>query len=107
MRGVVIELGQLPVVEHAEVVELLLDRTRHALQLLEVVGGAARTGQALEAGRLRRGRDLLGHRLGGGTDVDTGIALRPRNAVDRGRRAIPVSTRSEEHTSELQSRENL
>ena len=43
------ELGDLPVVEDAEVVELLLDRRRHAGELLEVVGDAARPGQRLEA----------------------------------------------------------
>src|ERR1700742_2983399 len=59
VRGVVIELGELPVMEDAEVVELLLDRTRHAGELLEVVGGAARTGQALEARRLGGRRKLL------------------------------------------------
>src|ERR1700744_5167959 len=52
--GVVIELGELPVVENAEVVELLLDRTRNAGQLLEVVGGTARTGEALEPACRRR-----------------------------------------------------
>ena len=51
VRGIVVELGELPVVENTEVVELLLDRTRHAGKLLEVVGGAARTGQPLEAMR--------------------------------------------------------
>src|SRR3954452_16198726 len=59
VRGIVIELGELPVVEDAEVVELLLDRTRHAGELLEVVGGTARAGQALETGRLRCGRNFL------------------------------------------------
>ena len=41
------ELGDLRVVEDAEVVELLLDRRRHAGKLLEIVGNAARTGQRL------------------------------------------------------------
>src|SRR5436190_23562934 len=59
VRGVVVEFGELPVVEDAEIVELLLDRTRHAGELLEIVGGATRTCQTLEAGRLRSGRDFL------------------------------------------------
>ena len=82
VRGVVIEFGQLPVVEDAEVVELLLDRAGHAGELLEVVGGAARPGKTLEAGRLRRRRNFLADRLRGGADIDPGIALRTRNAVD-------------------------
>src|SRR5215218_2818139 len=62
VRGVVIEFGELPVLEDAEVVELLLDRTRYAGELLEVVGGATRTSQTLEAGGLRSGRDFLARR---------------------------------------------
>src|SRR6185437_4724441 len=86
VRGGVVEFGELPIVEDAEIVELLLDRAGHAGELLEVVGRAARTGQALEAGGRRSRRDFLAHRLRRGTDVDAGIALRPRNAVDRGAR---------------------
>src|SRR5690349_2168747 len=82
VRGVVIEFGELPVVEDAEVVELLLDRTRHAGELLEVVGGAARTCQTLEALLMRRSGDFLAGRVGGRTDIDAGIALRAGNAVD-------------------------
>src|ERR1700712_3573715 len=81
-RGVVIEFGQLPVVEDAEIVELLLDRTRHAGELLEIVGGAARAGQTLESGRLRCGRNFLLDRLGEGAGIDPGFALGARNAVD-------------------------
>src|ERR1700731_1614235 len=62
--GVVIEFGQLPVVEDAEIVELLLDRAGHAGELLEVVGGTARPGETLEPGRLRRRRNRLAQRLG-------------------------------------------
>src|SRR6186713_2069356 len=65
VRRVVIEFGELPVVEDAEIVELLLDRTGHAGELLEVVGCTARTGKTLEAGRLRRRRDFLADRLRG------------------------------------------
>src|SRR5665213_1961577 len=49
VRGLLVELGNLRVVEDAEIVELLFDRRRYAGQLLEVVGNAARTGQLLEA----------------------------------------------------------
>src|SRR5580700_7957335 len=54
VRGVVIEFGQLPIVEDAEIVELLLDRAGHAGEFLEIVGRTARTRQTLEAGRLWR-----------------------------------------------------
>src|SRR5450432_2087944 len=57
--GVVIEFGELPVMEDAEIVQLLLDRPRHAGELLEVVGGAARPRQTLEARWLRRGGKLF------------------------------------------------
>src|ERR1700676_774354 len=50
--GVVIEFSQLPIVEDAEIVELLLDRAGHAGELLEVVGAAARPGKTLEARRV-------------------------------------------------------
>src|ERR1700738_394778 len=57
--GVVVEFGKLRIVEDAEVVELLLDRTGHAGELLEVVGAAARPCKTLEARGLRRRRDFL------------------------------------------------
>src|SRR5207248_7811851 len=79
---IVIEFGELPIVEDTEVVELLLDRTGNAGKLLEVVGGAARTCQTLEARGFRRGRDFLARRLDGGADIDAGVALCPRNAID-------------------------
>jgi len=75
VRGIVVEFGELPVVEDAEVVELLLDRTRYAGELLEVVGGATRTGQTLEAGRLGCCRNFLAGRLSGGADVDAVVTL--------------------------------
>src|SRR6185503_768726 len=84
VRGIVVELGELPVVEDAEVVELLLDRTRHAGELLEVVGGAARTGKTLEAGRLGSRRNFLAGWLDRSTDVDAVVALGTRDAVDGG-----------------------
>src|SRR3954462_1637981 len=84
MRGIVVEFGELPVVEDAEVVEFLLDRTRYAGELLEVVGGAARTGQTLEAGRLGSCRNFLAGRLSGGADVDAVVTLGARDAVDGG-----------------------
>src|SRR5260221_658832 len=80
--GVVIEFGQLPVVEDAEIVELLLDCPGHAGELLEVVGGTARPGEPLEARSLGRHRNILPDRMGGCADVDSGIALRTRDAVD-------------------------
>src|ERR1700733_2919988 len=87
MRRIVIEFGQLPVMEDTEIVELLLDRAGHAGELLEIVRRTARTRQALEAGRLRRrGGSLLDDRTGRSADVNAGIALRPRNAVDRSAR---------------------
>src|SRR3977135_3683222 len=73
--GVVIEFGQLPIVEDTEIVELLLDRTGRACELLEIVGGAARARQTLEAGRLWCRRNFLADRMSGGTDIDPGIAL--------------------------------
>src|SRR5918995_2920382 len=58
VRGIVIEFGKLPVMEDAEIVELLLDRAGHAGELLEVVGGTARPGNALETRGLRRRPDF-------------------------------------------------
>src|ERR1700755_650905 len=77
VRGVVIELGELPVMEDAEIVQLILDRTRHAGELLEIVGGAARTGQTLKAsgGSCRR---ILLDRSRGRADIDAELALRAR-----------------------------
>ena len=73
--------------EDAEVVELLLDRGRHAGELLEIVGDAARTGQRLEAETLfLRLRQILDDRLLGGAEIDARGALRARDAVDRGTR---------------------
>src|ERR1700730_13615722 len=74
--GVVIEFGELPIVEDAEVVELLLDRAGHAGELLEGVGSPPCHGQALEADRLRRGRNFLPNWMGGGADIHARIALR-------------------------------
>src|SRR4051794_7091112 len=70
VRAVVVELGKLPVVEDAEVVELLLDRTRDAGELLEIVGGATRAGQSLELRGSQCGRKLFLQRRGGSADVD-------------------------------------
>src|SRR5665647_2547943 len=82
--GVVIEFGELPVVEDAEVVELLLDRAGHAGELLEIVGRTARTGETLEARRLRCRGNFLADRLHRSTDIHARIALRTRDAVDHG-----------------------
>src|SRR5712664_2914484 len=82
VRGIVIEFGELPIMEDAEIVELLLDRAGHAGELLEVVGGTARPGKSLEARRLRRLRNFLADGMGGRADIDPGFALRTRDAVD-------------------------
>src|SRR5215470_13229265 len=71
------ETGNLPVMEDAQVIELLLDRRRYAGKFLEVVGNAARPGQRLEAqsvGLFRRNR--FGDRFLGGPNVDAQFALR-------------------------------
>src|SRR6202790_4360160 len=70
VRGVVIEFGELPVVEDAEVVELLLDRAGHAGELFEIVGSPPRPGQTLEARRLRRYLNFFADRMSGSADVD-------------------------------------
>ena len=81
VRRIVVEFGELPIMEDAEVVELLLDRAGHAGELLEVVGGTARPGKSLEARRLRRLRNFLADGMGGRADIDPGQgpapALRP------------------------------
>src|SRR3954471_11280477 len=77
------KLGDLRVVEDAEVVELLLDRRRNARELLEIVGDAARTGQRLEAEPLFLGlRQILDDRLLGRAEVHAHAALRTRDAVE-------------------------
>src|SRR4051794_36342987 len=82
MGGIVIEFGQLPEMEDAEIVELLLDRTRHAGELLEVVGSSSRPCEALEARRLRRCWNFLADRSSGSSDIDAGVALGTRDAID-------------------------
>src|ERR1700682_3048185 len=84
--GVVIEFGELPIMEDAEVVELLLDCTGHAGELLEIIGSTTWAGQALEADGLRRSRNFLADGMRGRPDIHTRIALRARNAVDHGAR---------------------
>src|ERR1700688_840572 len=79
LRG---ELGDLPEMEDAEVVEHLLDGRRYARELLEVVGDPARAGQRLETAGDRL-RHLLDDRLLGRTEIGAELALRPRDAVDR------------------------
>src|SRR5579871_786812 len=83
VRGVVAELGELPVMENAEVVELLLDGAGHSGELLEIVGRTTRTRQALETRSLLRERQFLARGMGGGSDVDPHLALGAGNAVDR------------------------
>ena len=72
------QLGDLRVVKDADVVELLLDRRRHASELLEVVGNAARSGQRLEAESLLvrlSGQRFDDDRLGRSADVNAKLAL--------------------------------
>src|SRR6202034_2220871 len=57
--GVVIEFGKLPVMEDAEVVELLLDRAGYAGEFLEIVGCTAWPGETLEGRRLWCRRNFL------------------------------------------------
>src|SRR6202158_5828128 len=80
--GVVIEFGQLPVVEDAEIVELLLDRAGHAGELLEIVCRTPRPRKTLGDRSLRRHRNLLTDGMRGRADIDSGVALRTRDAID-------------------------
>src|SRR5215210_2403149 len=82
MGGIVIEFSQLPEVENAEIIKLLFDRPRDAGKLLEIVSGASRPGETLEAGRLRRRRNFLAERLGGSADIDPRFTLCTGDAVD-------------------------
>src|SRR5262245_31939114 len=86
VRGLGSKARDLPVVEDAKIVELLLDRGRDMPELLEVVGNSAWPGEHLVAGVISGGGQLLHDRLGGGADVDAHVALRARNAVDGGAR---------------------
>src|SRR6516165_4110034 len=75
--------GNLPIMEDAQVVELLLDRRRYARKLFKVVGNAARAGKRFEAQSVGLlGRHVLDDRFLGGADVDAEIALGTGNAVD-------------------------
>src|ERR1700674_5630239 len=80
LRG---DLGDLPEMEDAEIVEHLLDGRRYARELLEVVGDPARTGQRLETVADRLRRHLLEDRLLGRAEIGAKLALRARDAVDR------------------------
>src|SRR5215471_9084185 len=83
--GIRPERRDLPEMENAEVVELLLDRRRDAVQLLEIVGNAARTGELLEAKatvHFVQGNIFDDRRLGG-SDIGPQLALRARDAIDR------------------------
>src|SRR5262249_46333149 len=78
------QAGNLAIMENGQIVELLLDRWRHADKLLEVVGHAPRTGQLLESDAFRLFlRQFLAERLLGGADVDAEVALGAGDAVDR------------------------
>src|ERR1700722_10410085 len=67
VRGLGRERGNLPIVENAEVVELLLDRGRDVGELFEVVGDAAGSGENLITRAVGHGRQVFGDRLVGGT----------------------------------------
>src|SRR5262245_60238990 len=61
------------------------------VQLLEIVGDAARSGQQLVTGTFGRRRYFFHDRLGGGPGIYPKLALSTRNAVDGGlRREIAV-----------------
>src|SRR5262249_30028884 len=74
------EARDLPIMENAKIVELLLDGGRDMRELLEIVGDAPRPGEHFIARSLRRGRELFHDRLGGRADVDAHLALRARDA---------------------------
>src|SRR5262249_5113383 len=78
--------GTFPEVENAEVIELLLDCRRDAMQLLEVIRNAAGARQTLEPeptiSLLRR--NVLDYRRFSRADVDPHFALRARDPIDRG-----------------------
>ncbi len=69
--GCGLEIGELPEMEDAEIVELLLDRRRHMRELLQIVGNAARSGQSLELVVLRQ---ILNDRRRRGADIDAAFA---------------------------------
>src|SRR5882757_6447101 len=68
VRGIVIEFGQLPVMEDAEVVELLLDRAGHAGEFFQIVGSTSRAGETLESDGLRSLRNCFANGMRRGTD---------------------------------------
>ena len=85
--------GELPVVEDAGLVELLLELRADAVELGQIVRSAARGGEALEllacsagGGRIVR-RQLLGDRVLGGADIDARGAW-PREMPSMAARAI-------------------
>src|SRR5215470_13482267 len=86
VRGLGRKARDLPIVEDAKIVELLLDRGRDMPELLEVVGNSAWPGEHLVAGVIGGGWEFLHDRLSGRADVDTHVALRARNAIDGGTR---------------------
>src|ERR1700688_629094 len=80
VRGLGRERGDLPIVEDAEVVELLLDRGRDVGEFLEVVGDPTGSGEDLVTRIVGRRRQIFDDRLVGGSGVHSHIALGTRNA---------------------------
>src|SRR5438270_8473234 len=68
-RGIRTETCDLPVVENAKIIELLLDRRRHVSELLEIIRNPARSGQHLVARTFCGGGWLLADRFGGRTSI--------------------------------------
>src|SRR5688572_12280820 len=76
------EARNLPVMEYAQIVELLFDCRRHVMQLLEIIGYATGTRKYFVARAVGGGRKLFCDRIRGGTGVDAKLALCSRNAVN-------------------------
>src|SRR5215471_17345650 len=65
----------LPIMEDAEIVELLLDRGRDVMELFEIIGDAARTGENLVARPFSRWRQFIRNRFGRRPGIDAHFAL--------------------------------
>jgi hypothetical protein len=76
-RGIAAQSRQLPVVEDAEIVELLFDGGGYVMKFLEIVSDATGTGEDLVAWAFRSRRKLFGYGLGSRTRIYSGLALRP------------------------------
>ncbi len=83
LRHLHVEIGDLPEMVDANVVEALLELRIDARQALQIVGLAARRVDALE---LRLAGEILGRRLVHRADVDATLHLAALDAVDGGAR---------------------